>query len=98
MLLTTDEVSPVMSLTRPASICCLSTPPPQVWNRSGACPDWVSVVILALKASFSIGVMLIVTLECCWWYASASDCQTGSIGGGFATCPPLLGRGAVGSP
>src|SRR4030081_211915 len=68
-----------MSLTSPASTCCLSTPPPQVWNRLGAWPDWVSVVILALKASFSIGVTLIVTLGCCAWDASASCCQIGSI-------------------
>ncbi len=67
MLLTTDEVSAVMSLTSPASICCWSTPPPQVWNRSGALPDWVSVVILALKSSLAIGVTLIVTFECCAW-------------------------------
>ena len=30
--------SSVMSLTRPASTCCFSTPPPQDWNMSGASP------------------------------------------------------------
>src|SRR2546421_5982398 len=86
-----------MSLTSPASTCCLSTPPPQVWNRLGACPDCVSVVILALKASFSIGVMLIVTLGCCAWYASAKDCQIGSIGAVLAMCHHSIVAGALGS-
>src|SRR6266540_3134876 len=98
MVPTVADTSPVMFLTSPASTCCLSTPPPQVWNRLGACPAWVSVVILALKASFSIGVMLIVTFGCCWWYASASSCQTGSIGGVFAMCHQLTVWGALGSP
>ena len=50
---TQAATSSVMSLTRPASTCCLSTPPPQVWNRSGGLPAWVAVVSLALNASFS---------------------------------------------
>src|SRR2546430_10277042 len=95
--LTTEAASFVMSLTSPASTCCRSTPPPQVWNRLGAWPDWVSVVILALKASFSIGVTLIVTLGCCVWYASARACQTGSIGGVFAICHHSIVAGALGS-
>ena len=51
----TAATSAVMSLTSPASTCCLSTPPPQDWKRSGGSPAWVTVVSLALNASFSSG-------------------------------------------
>src|SRR5262245_60103457 len=49
--LTHDETSAVMSLTSWASTCCLSTPPPQDWKRSGGLPAWVTVVSFCLKAS-----------------------------------------------
>src|SRR5919197_1007266 len=78
---THDLVASVRSCTRPASACCLSTPPPHDWNRSGALPDWVVVVSLALNASFSIGVILMVTLGCCAMYALAIWSQTGCSGG-----------------
>src|SRR5689334_10845941 len=86
-----------MSLTSPASSCCLSTPPPQVWNRLGAWPAWVSVVILALNCSFSIGVTLIFTLECWAVYALASSSHTGSVGGVFAMCHHSMVCCALGS-
>src|SRR5688572_23617757 len=43
-----DSVSLVRSLTRPASTCCLSTPPPHEWNTSGGLPACVTVVSLDL--------------------------------------------------
>ena len=36
---------------------------------SGVLPDWVTVDILALNASFSIGTFLIVTFGCAAWYS-----------------------------
>ena len=40
------------------------TPPPQLWKTSGGSPDWMTVVILVLKASFSRTVISMVTFGC----------------------------------
>lgn len=56
--------SEVTSFTRPASICCLRTPPPQVTKMSGSFPEAVSAVIFDLNASFSRLVSLILTFGC----------------------------------
>src|SRR5262245_55106045 len=45
--------SAVMSLTRPASTCSRSPPPPHDWNRSGGSPAWRRGAIAVLNASFS---------------------------------------------
>src|SRR4051812_7583418 len=55
-------MSEVRFLTSPASTCCFSTPPPQVWKMSGSFPEAVSAVILDLYASFSRVTSLTVTL------------------------------------
>src|SRR4051794_29436335 len=80
----------VRSFTRPASACCLRTPPPQLWKRSGALPDWVVVVSLALNASFSITLILMVTLGCCAMYCLATWAQTGCSGSVFWMCHQLM--------
>lgn len=49
------------SSTSPASTCCWSTPPPQVWKTSGSLPEEVVAVSLDLNASFSNEVVLIAT-------------------------------------
>src|SRR4051812_124810 len=55
-------MSEVRSLTSPASTCCFSTPPPQVWKMSGSFPEDVRAVILDLYASFSRVTSLTLTL------------------------------------
>lgn len=94
---TRSFTSSVRSLTRPASTCCLSTPPPQDWNRSGGSPAWVAVVSLALNASFSSGWMVNVTLLCAVLYSLAIAAHTGSIGSVFWMCHQLMVCGAFGS-
>src|SRR5687767_12538936 len=74
------------SLTRPASTCCLSTPPPQEWKMSGGVPAWVTVVSFALKASFSNGVILISTPALAVWKSLARLAQVVSIGSTLEMC------------
>src|SRR4029078_12112804 len=65
-----------MSCTTPAATLSRRPPPPHDWNRSGMSPAWMLVWIAALKASFSITVMLIFTFGCEAVYASAIACQS----------------------
>ena len=51
----------VMSWSLPASAWAAIVPPPHDWNRSGMSPPCMDVWSLALKASFSIGVTVILT-------------------------------------
>ena len=58
-------MSSVRSLTRPASTCCFSTPPPQVWKMSGSLPAWVSGGQLGLEGLvLQRRSCLIVTFGC----------------------------------
>src|SRR5882672_294080 len=93
IVLVQDEVSAVRSLTSFASTCCWSTPPPQEWNRSGGEPAWVTVVSLDLNASFSSGVILMVTLVWAAMYALASESHIVSIGSVLAMCHQLIVTG-----
>src|SRR5690348_6973776 len=65
----------VRSCTRPAWAYCASTPPPQLWNRSGGLPDCMEVASLSLKAWFSRMVISIETLGWSLTYWFARFCQ-----------------------
>src|SRR3954462_10160452 len=79
-----------MSFTRLASACSLSVPPPQDWKMSGGLPACMLVVSLALNASFSRTVILIVTFGWAFMYCSAACFQTVFNRSVFAICPQLI--------
>src|SRR4051794_23691607 len=82
-----------MSCTRLASACSLSVPPPQDWKMSGGLPACMLVVSLALNASFSRTVILMVTFGWAFMYSSAACFQTVFIGSVFWMCHQLIVTG-----
>ena len=82
-----------MSLTRPASACSLSVPPPHDWKTSGGLPACMLVVSLALNASFSRTVILIFTLGWAAMYWSAAFFQIVFSGSLLAMCHQLIVTG-----
>ena len=87
-----------MSWTSPASTCSRRPPPPQDWNRSGTSPAWRLVCSAALNASFSITVMLIVTLGFASMNSLAMSCQTVIMGSVFWICHHSMVTGSAGAP
>src|ERR1700704_1907057 len=82
-----------MSLTRPASACSLSVPPPHDWKMSGGLPACMFVVSLALNASFSRTVILTLTLGWAAMYWSAAFFQIVFSGSLLAMCHQLMVTG-----
>src|SRR5215212_11978836 len=82
-----------MSLIRPASACSLSVPPPHDWKMSGGLPACMFVVSLALNASFSRTVILILTLGWAAMYWSAAFFQIVFSGSLLAMCHQLIVTG-----
>src|SRR4051812_1662429 len=72
-----------MSFTRLASACSLSVPPPQDWKMSGGLPACMLVVSLALNASFSRTVILIVTFGWPFLFSPPPSFQPVFIGSVF---------------
>src|SRR5262245_26487383 len=82
-----------MSFTRLASACSFSVPPPQDWKMSGGFPACLLVVCLAMNASFSRTVILMVTFGWAFMYSSAACFQTVFIGSVFWMCHQLMVTG-----